>query len=128
MSITIDGEWSEPASDDEADIEAAERRNQFEVTNIENASEYQKDPRHYFEHNITSNQLSGDCCYTNSLWRSSYSYRNFFYVFDDFAMSFIDSNRFRRLFSLITTKLFIINFYCKVKQSILLSQSVEIIA
>lgn len=32
MSITIDGEWSEPASDKEADKEAAERRNQFEVT------------------------------------------------------------------------------------------------
>lgn len=31
MSITIDGEWSEPASDKEADIKAAERRNQFEV-------------------------------------------------------------------------------------------------
>ncbi|KAJ8973204.1 hypothetical protein NQ317_018953 [Molorchus minor] len=30
MSITIDGEWSEPASDSAADIEAAERRNQFE--------------------------------------------------------------------------------------------------
>ncbi|KAJ8963463.1 hypothetical protein NQ318_018946 [Aromia moschata] len=30
MSITIDGEWSEPLTDSDKDVEAAERRNQFE--------------------------------------------------------------------------------------------------
>nr|XP_023025916.1 myrosinase 1-like [Leptinotarsa decemlineata] len=30
MSITLDGEWSEPASNKKKDVEAAERRNQFE--------------------------------------------------------------------------------------------------
>lgn len=34
MSITIDGEWTEPASSKKEDIEAAERRNHFEVINI----------------------------------------------------------------------------------------------
>lgn len=31
MSIVFDGEWNEPASSSQRDIEAAERRNQFEV-------------------------------------------------------------------------------------------------
>lgn len=31
MAIVVDGQWSEPASSRLEDIEAAERRNQFEV-------------------------------------------------------------------------------------------------
>lgn len=34
MSIVLDGEWYEPATSSQPDIDAAERRNQFEVWNL----------------------------------------------------------------------------------------------